>query len=86
MLSHIKTTTVRELRNHYTRLLGWVAAGEEVQVTQRGKVVARLLPPSPNRPRPVDWSESAALKRRPGKKALSAAASGALLADSQDSR
>ena len=40
----MKTATVRELRNHYTGLLRWVAAGEEVLITQKGEPVARLIP------------------------------------------
>ncbi len=35
---------VRELRNHLSRYLDRVRAGEEVMVTDRGRAVARLLP------------------------------------------
>ena len=38
---------VRELRQHATRYLGRVKAGETVEVTERGKLVALLVPPAP---------------------------------------
>lgn len=38
---------VRELRQHATRYLGRVKAGETVEVTERGRLVALLVPPKP---------------------------------------
>lgn len=38
---------VRELRQHATRYLSKVKAGETVEVTERGRLVALLVPPSP---------------------------------------
>jgi prevent-host-death family protein len=38
---------VRELRQHATRYLSRVKAGETVEVTERGRLVALLVPPSP---------------------------------------
>lgn len=35
---------VTDLRNHLPAYLGKVKAGEEVAVTSRGKVIARLIP------------------------------------------
>ncbi len=35
---------VSELRNHLPTYLGKVKSGEEVAVTSRGKVIARLVP------------------------------------------
>ena len=34
-----------EAKSRFGRLLDWVEAGEEVTITRRGKVVARLVPP-----------------------------------------
>jgi prevent-host-death family protein len=58
----MKTATVRQLRNEYTKLLRWVAAGEEVIITRRGQTVARLIPEKPARPKKVDWTKSAAFQ------------------------
>ena len=35
-----------EAKTHFSRLLEQVKQGEEITITQRGKVVARLVPPS----------------------------------------
>ena len=59
----MKTATVRELRNHYTSVMKWIEAGEEVKISKRGKVIARLVPERPKARRKVDWSTSAALTR-----------------------
>ncbi len=81
----MKTATVRELRNHYSRVLKWVSLGEEVEVTRRGKVVARVVPVPTVKKRAVDWSQSAALTRQPWSKTLTAKESSAILAESQGS-
>jgi prevent-host-death family protein len=66
----MKTATVRELRNHYNTLLEWVAEGEEVVITKRGKSVARLVPELGENERTVDWSESAVMRDRVGEKTM----------------
>jgi prevent-host-death family protein len=81
--STMKTTTVRELRNNYAKVLRWVSAGEEVHVTRRGRIVARVVPPQPVSPRKLDWKESAAFKHPGWLHKLHAADSAAVLADSQ---
>lgn len=47
--------SVTELRNHLPAYLGKVKTGEEVVVTSRGKVIARLVP---------EVDESKAARRR----------------------
>ena len=34
-----------EAKNRFGQLLDWVEAGDDVVITRRGKVVARLVPP-----------------------------------------
>lgn len=79
----MKSATVRELRNNYSKVLKWVAKGEEVEVTRHGKVVAKVVPPVPSIPTEIDWSKSAALNRKPWPTVLTADESAAILADSQ---
>jgi antitoxin (DNA-binding transcriptional repressor) of toxin-antitoxin stability system len=43
----MKTVTTREVQHHFSRVLDYVEAGEEVQVTRRNKVVARIVLPEP---------------------------------------
>jgi prevent-host-death family protein len=40
---------VRELRQHASRYLARVKSGETVEVTERGRLVALLVPPEPAR-------------------------------------
>lgn len=81
----MKTATVRELRNQYRNVLGWVEAGEEVTISKRGKVIARLVPEKP-KSKQIDWSQSAAiLMKRKALPVLTASQSKSLLADSQGS-
>jgi len=67
----MRTATVRELRNRYTELLKWLESGEEIKITRRGVVIARLVPENRSRAQQtIDWNESAAfaldrLKLRP---------------------
>jgi antitoxin (DNA-binding transcriptional repressor) of toxin-antitoxin stability system len=43
----VKTASVQQLPQQWPEILRWVAAGEEVQVTQQDKVVARVVPAKP---------------------------------------
>jgi hypothetical protein len=44
----MKTATVRDLRNHYTKVLRWVSAGEGVLITQRVIVPLWFAPGLPD--------------------------------------
>jgi antitoxin (DNA-binding transcriptional repressor) of toxin-antitoxin stability system len=44
--SIMKTATVADLRNNFARISRWIEAGEEVEITKRGKKFARLGPVS----------------------------------------
>ena len=81
----MKTATVRELRNEYRHVLGWVEAGEEVAISKRGKVIARLVPEKPKSGR-IDWTQSAALGiKRKDLPVLSAGRAASLIAESRGS-
>ncbi len=43
----MKTASVQQLPQQWAEILRWVAAGEEVQVTEQNKVVARVVPAIP---------------------------------------
>lgn len=40
----MRTVTVRELRNEFPRIEAWVHEGESINISKRGKVIARLIP------------------------------------------
>jgi antitoxin (DNA-binding transcriptional repressor) of toxin-antitoxin stability system len=74
------TATVRDLRTKFPALARKLADGEEIAITRRGKLVARLLPPSRRRTRRrADWSKSAAAALARTSKPLTAAQSAAIL-------
>jgi prevent-host-death family protein len=78
----MKTATVRALRNDYAKLLRRVATGEEIAISRRGRIVARLVPVTSGAGK-VDWTRSAASALpRPGRP-WSAAASARLREESQ---
>ena len=43
-MHHMKTSTVRDLRYSFARIAKWLRAGESVEVTYRGKKLAKLIP------------------------------------------
>ncbi len=47
----MKTATVRDLRNKFSRVAAWIAEGEPVEITKSGKPFARLLPATLKKPR-----------------------------------
>jgi antitoxin (DNA-binding transcriptional repressor) of toxin-antitoxin stability system len=40
----MKTASVRELRNDFSRISKWLARGQTVEILKRGKPVADLVP------------------------------------------
>lgn len=50
---HMKTASVRNLRQDFARILAWIEAGDEVTITLRRQPVARLVP----------WPQNKASKR-----------------------
>ena len=40
----MRTATVADLRNDFPKIAAWLAAGEQVRVTRRGKPLAKIVP------------------------------------------
>lgn len=38
------------MRNHFPKIAAWLAAGEEVRVTRRGKPLGKIVPDRPEEP------------------------------------
>ncbi len=47
---HMKTASIRDLRYDFKTVENLLRQGEEVQITKRRKVVARLVPEKPQAP------------------------------------
>ena len=43
-MNHMKTASVRELRNEFPRIEAWVQEGESVSISKRGRIIATLVP------------------------------------------
>ena len=78
----MKTATVRTLRNDYAKLLRRVETGEEIAISRRGRIVARLVPAHSDKTG-VDWAASAARRLTAGTRPLSAKARDSILKESQ---
>lgn len=59
----MKTASVRELRQNFPRVMAWIADGEEVAVTMRNRVVARLVPEHKTAPGPRAAPDFEAISR-----------------------
>jgi prevent-host-death family protein len=44
IMLHMKTASIRDVRNDFNRVLAWVDNGEEVAITKHRRTVARLVP------------------------------------------
>jgi len=63
-LRDMRTVGLRELKNNLSEVIRQVRAGEDVQVTDRGEVVAEIRQPSPPGAQPHPHPGLAALARR----------------------
>jgi len=63
MIYHMKTATVADLRNRFSRVSKWLADGETVQITKRGEAFATLKPARVARGK-VTWPDLAARRDR----------------------
>jgi antitoxin (DNA-binding transcriptional repressor) of toxin-antitoxin stability system len=80
----MKTASVRELRQNFGSLLTWLEEGQEIQITMRRRVVARLVPDRTNSTPKVKMPDFAArLKKIHGTKAISAEEARAILDESK---
>lgn len=54
---HMKTASVRDIRYRFTEIEARLRDGEEIQITKRRRVIARLVPAKPpaGRKRPPDF-------------------------------
>ena len=49
-MHHMKKASVRDLRYHFSKVEDSLRRGEEIHITKRKRVIARLLPPEPSQP------------------------------------
>ena len=59
----MKTASVADLRNRFPSVFRWIEDGETVELTKRGRVVARIVPAPPAKPRKFKMPDFAAIQR-----------------------
>ena len=67
ILQSMKTTTVQQVPQQWADILRWVADGEEVEMTEQDRVVARLIPAAASSPDFVARAKSVWGDTPPGK-------------------
>jgi antitoxin (DNA-binding transcriptional repressor) of toxin-antitoxin stability system len=50
-MHHMKKATVRDLRYKFPKIEAELLSGEEIEITKRNRVIARLVPVRPQRPK-----------------------------------
>lgn len=63
----MKTATVQQVPEQWPDILKWLAAGQEVQMTDRDKVVAKLVPAAASEPDFVNRARAVWGENPPGK-------------------
>lgn len=83
----MKTASIRQVRHDFNTVLDWIDAGEQVEISKRGKVVALLSPPpSVKAPRSRERPDFAArLKMQDGGRIISPRVMDEILADNKGS-
>jgi prevent-host-death family protein len=64
----MKTASVREVQHNLAAVLEMVSRGQEIAVTKRGRVIARIVPARATTGE-VQWPDSAARMKRLGRDA-----------------
>ena len=59
----MKTATVRELRNEFSKLEAWLGEGEEIRIEKRGEVIAVLKPAGSDSMKPFKMPDFAARQK-----------------------
>ena len=59
----MKTASVREIRHNFARVLNWVEDGEQVEITKRRLVVARLVPVKA-KAKKIEWPDLEARRKK----------------------
>lgn len=64
---YMRQANVRELQHHLSRVMRWVDLGEQVRITRRNRVVARLVPDT-QPPKQIQWPDFVARAKKTFKK------------------
>jgi antitoxin (DNA-binding transcriptional repressor) of toxin-antitoxin stability system len=65
-LTLVKTATIQQVPEQWADILKWVVAGEEVQMTDHDKVVAKIIPAAGSQPDFVERAKTIWGEKPPG--------------------
>lgn len=81
----MKTASVREVQHNLAAVLDMVCRGQEIAVTKRGRVIARIVPARDTR-KAVAWPNAAARMKRLGPGAMRGTPASVIIAESRGER
>jgi prevent-host-death family protein len=81
----MKTASVREVQHNLAAVLEMVSRGQEIAVTKRGRVIARIVPARDRRER-IEWPDSVARMKRLGRGAARGTPSSAIIVETRGER
>jgi antitoxin (DNA-binding transcriptional repressor) of toxin-antitoxin stability system len=83
-MSNMKKATIREVQHNLSKVLQWVEDGEEVQVTRRDRIVAKIVPADRGAEKPKWPDFSARAEAIWGKRPRGKSASAILIEDRKE--
>ncbi len=83
MEANRKTASLRDLQHHMAEIMGWIDHGDEVVITRRKRIIARLVPDRPQK-RLLRWPDFIARARAIVKKPSGAPLSDVLIEDREE--
>lgn len=84
-MSNMKSASVREVQHNLAAVLEMVSRGQEIAVTKRGRVIARIVPARRQHGR-VAWPDSATRMRNLGRAAGRGTAPSRIIAELRGER
>jgi prevent-host-death family protein len=81
----MKTASVREVQHNLAAVLDMVSRGQEIAVTKRGRVIARIVPTRDTRTG-VAWPDAAARMKRLGPGANRGTPASAIITETRGER
>lgn len=81
----MKRASVREVQHNLAGILEVVASGQEIAITRRGRIVARIVP-ARERPVGLEWPDSAARMKRLGRAAVRGAPASRVIREARTER
>ena len=81
----MKSASVREVQHNLASVLEMVSRGQEIAVTKRGRVIARIVPARDRRER-VEWPDAAERMKRLGKDAARGTPPSRIIAENRGER